>query len=218
MLLLDMKPGEPERLELTAMAQDGVAPVLILRPPTTATDRAAMAIARAAVPGRDEGESEDDFRARLALTLAAWGADGLDQVGLDASVSGAIQAIALTAHARALITGWEGIGDANGEPISVSGPAIEALMRHPRVADAVELWIARRLRPVRSEGNGSAPSANTSSQGAQPTAGTAGSKGRRAGKAGGSTPSTTTKPRRRGTSARKSASPRKPSSGPGSSS
>lgn len=218
------KPAELAALELPefAITRDGqkVVPVIWLRQPGTATERAAHAVARGAVPGRDEGEDDAAYRDRLQKTLAAYGADALIdcELPLSAVVEGAVHAIALTAHAKALIARWEHFGDSEGGEIEPSALAIEAAMRHPRIADRFQRWVGERLASVTSEGNGSAPSANTSSRGARKTAGTAKAKARRVSKAGGSTPSATTKASRPAISARKSSSRRKPSKGRGSSS
>lgn len=218
------KPSGLTALELPefAVMRDGkkIVPVIWLRQPGTATERAAHAVARSAVPGRDEGEDDAAYRARLQATLAAYGADALidSELPLHAVVEGAVAAIALTAHAKALIAKWEHFGDAEGGEIAPSAVAIEAAMRHPRIADRFQRWVGEQLASVMQEGNGSAPSASTSSPGARKTARTAKSKGPRAAKAGASTRSATTKASLPVISARKSSSPRKRSKGRGSSS
>lgn len=221
MIWLDLKPNaDLHRLDLAEFAtgegEARVVPALHLRTPGTATERAAHAVARSAVPGRDEGEDDGAYRERLRITLAAYGADALIDcdLPLSAVVEGAVSAIALTAHAKALIGGWEGFGAKGAKgTIKPSPTAIEAAMRHPQIASRFQRWVNDQLAQVTTEGNVSPLSAGISSQGARKTASTAKPKAPRAAKAAGSTPSGTTKPRHRAISARKSPLPLKPSKG-----
>jgi hypothetical protein len=162
MIGLDMKAGprEPVRLEFPAFAtgkgKDRVVPAMLLDCPTTATERAAWVVARQQVPGRDEGESEEAYRERLQAALKAWGADALvGRLDIQSSVSGVIQALAITAHVKALIVGWEHFGDAEtGEAVEPTETAVEAALREPRIAAVVERWMDAQTAALRHEGNG----------------------------------------------------------------
>lgn len=123
--------------------------------PSVASERAAWSLARRAVPGQDEGESESAYIERLSESLAAYGAilpEG--RLDITARVEGALQAVALSAHAEALMLDWEGFGDAEGEPIEPDAVSIRAAMRMPYIANRFENWLRRKLAGISQEGNG----------------------------------------------------------------
>ncbi|WP_206740481.1 hypothetical protein [Oceanicaulis sp. HTCC2633] len=131
-------------------------PVFRLSRPTTASYRAAWAQARRAVPGRDEGESEDEYIERLRETLAAYGADMPEgRLDLQDRLEGALEAIALTAHAAALLIDWSGfVDEETQEALEPTLPAIRAAMRDPYVAARFESWASSVVGPMVQEGNG----------------------------------------------------------------
>lgn len=159
---LDLTPpeaGRSETLTFPGLAEgegeSRITPSWSLVPPSVASERAAWSLARRAVPGRDEGEGESAYLKRLRDHLAAHGAilpEG--RLDLTARVEGAIQAVALSAHAEALIIDWEGFGDAEGEPIEPDAVSIRAAMRLPYIANRFEIWLNRKLARVSQEGNG----------------------------------------------------------------
>jgi hypothetical protein len=159
---LDLSPpkaGRSETLTFPGLAEgegeSRVTPSWRLALPSVASERAAWSMARRAVPGRDEGESESAYIERLRDHLAAHGAilpEG--RLDLTARAEGAIQAVALSAHAEALILDWEGFGDAEGEPIEPDAVSIRAAMRIPYIASRFETWLSRKLAGAVQEGNG----------------------------------------------------------------
>ncbi len=161
MIRLDLSPAaaEPEWVELPAYAEgEGearIVPALQCAPPTLASLRAATALARRCVPGRDEGEKEAAYVERLRLTLAAYGANLPEgRLDLSARVEGAVSAVATSAHAEALILGWRGFGALEGdEEIEPDTTAIRAAMRDPYIASCFEKWVSARLAGRLAEGN-----------------------------------------------------------------
>lgn len=74
------------------------------------------------------------------------------------------------AVARRVVTGWEGVGDANGKPVPVSPDGIDALLD---IWPVFEAFQTRCLAPhlmLDAEKNASAPSPTGTSAGAKPTA------------------------------------------------
>ena len=73
---------------------------------------------------------------------------------------------------KAIIVEWEGVGDANGNPIEVSDEAIDAFMDFlPAYQAFQDEYVAKTpLAQMEREKNGSAPLLNGSSAGAKPTA------------------------------------------------
>jgi hypothetical protein len=159
---LDLTPpktGQSETLTFPALAEgegeSRVIPSWRLALPSVASERAAWSLARRAVPGRDEGESESAYIDRLREHLTAHGAilpEG--RLDITARVEGAMQAVALSAHAKALIIDWEGFGDAEGDPIEPDAVSICAAMRLPYIANRFENWLMRKLAGISQEGNG----------------------------------------------------------------
>ena len=82
-----------------------------------------------------------------------------------------VQAIALAkAIAERVILEWEGVGDADGEPIEPSPEAIDALLDVYPIWEAFQIgYVAKGLLVV-AEKNASAPSPNGTSAGATDTA------------------------------------------------
>ena len=132
-----------------------VTPYWLLHRPTPAHQRAARAIARDAIPGRNEGENDEAWVERLRATLAGFGAifpEG--RLNLEARTEGAIDAMALTALAETLIADWAHFGDkATKSCIDVSPIAIRAAMRDTYVANRFEVWVNRHLTALVTEGN-----------------------------------------------------------------
>lgn len=74
------------------------------------------------------------------------------------------------AVARRVVTGWEGVGDANGKPVPVTPEGIDALLD---IWPVFEAFQTRCLAPhlmLDAEKNASAPSPNGTSAGATPIA------------------------------------------------
>ncbi len=74
------------------------------------------------------------------------------------------------AVARRVVTGWEGVGDANGNPVPVTPEGIDALLD---IWPVFEAFQTRCLAPhlmLDAEKNASAPSPTGTSAGATPTA------------------------------------------------
>lgn len=73
---------------------------------------------------------------------------------------------------KAVIVEWEGVGDADGNPIDVSDEAIDAFMDFlPAYQAFQEEYVAKSpLAQMEQEKNGSAPLLNGNSAGAKPTA------------------------------------------------
>jgi hypothetical protein len=81
------------------------------------------------------------------------------------------QALAMAkAVARRVVTGWEGVGDADGKPVPVTPEGIDALLD---IWPVFEAFQTRCLAPhlmLEQEKNASAPSPNGTSAGAKATA------------------------------------------------
>lgn len=74
------------------------------------------------------------------------------------------------AVARRVVTGWDGVGDADGDPVSVTPEGIDALLD---IWPVFEAFQTRCLAPhlmLDAEKNGSAPLPNGTSTGAKATA------------------------------------------------
>lgn len=74
------------------------------------------------------------------------------------------------AVARRVVTGWEGVGDADGKPVPVTPEALDALLD---IWPVFEAFQTRCLAPhlvLDAEKNASAPSQNGTSAGAKATA------------------------------------------------
>lgn len=97
-----------------------------------------------------------------------------DTFGFTDANPGALQGLALQELARALaeygVVGWEGIGDAAGEPLPINPASIEAFASHPVVGPAFREAYLAPLNAVSAEGNASAPPSAGVSAAAQDTA------------------------------------------------
>lgn len=90
---------------------------------------------------------------------------------LAADAAPEVQALVLAkAVARAAILDWEGVGDADGNPLPVSPEAIDALLDLWPVFEGFQLGYVAKGLLVADEGNGSAPSPGGSGAGAGTTA------------------------------------------------
>lgn len=63
------------------------------------------------------------------------------------------------AYARYAIVEWQGLGDEQGEPLPLSGPAFAAFAAHPDLGREFYRLLRSDLDRMEAEGNGSAPSA-----------------------------------------------------------
>ena len=70
------------------------------------------------------------------------------------------------ALARLVVEGWEGVGDADGNPMPVTPEGIDALLDILPLFDAFQLRYVSKGLLLEAEKNGSAPSANGISAGA----------------------------------------------------
>jgi hypothetical protein len=82
-------------------------------------------------------------------------------------------AIFATALARRAVVDWEGVGDADGNPLPVSDEGIDALLSLWPIFEAFNLLYVSRGMLLDAEKNGSAPSPTGTSVGAKATAGPA---------------------------------------------
>ena len=104
-----------------------------------------------------------------ALMVSARGDPAIADLSEGAATEEAALAMA-KALARRAILGWEGIGDADGNPIDPSPEAIDALLDIWPAFEAFQtLYVAKALL-LDAEKNGSAPLPNGSSVGAKATA------------------------------------------------
>jgi len=74
------------------------------------------------------------------------------------------------AVARAAIIAWEGVGDANGDPVDANPDTIAQLMNAPDMYDAFFLTYLVPALVLDDEKNGSAPSQNGTTAAARTTA------------------------------------------------
>jgi len=193
---------EPERIDLPGGAW------VLMDPPTTAAFYAAQEMARARLPGRDEGEAEDAYLARVNPVLKAYGVDAFyGRTSRETAEKALFGAMLYGCLAEVLIREWEGIGDEDGAPVALSETAIQAAMRSPLFGPRIQDRIEARIGAVITEGNGSAPPSSTGGAAARKTAGTAPSTAKPAAKAG----AARTRKTGGSASARKSSTPRKPS-------
>lgn len=90
---------------------------------------------------------------------------------LPAGASKEEQALVMAkAVARRVVTGWEGVGDADGKPVSVTPEGIDALLDIWPVFEAFQTRILAPHLMLDAEKNASAPSQTGTSVGATPTA------------------------------------------------
>lgn len=90
-----------------------------------------------------------------------------------------IGAVVAKQIARRVIIGWEGVGDAEGNPIDPSPEAIDQLMNIWPIFEAFQALYVSGLFAVSAEGNVSTPLPNGSSAGARSTARPARSRAKR---------------------------------------
>lgn len=157
MIPLDLKARQDtHRIDLPALAQGDFVPHIVIARPTTATEKAAFAAARRAVPARDEGESDADYLERARADFEALGVLRGARLGdMAAAIDGAVRTLALICHAVVLVESWEGFGDREtGEPVEPSVEAVSAAMRNPYIAGMVEARINAIVGEVAAEGNG----------------------------------------------------------------
>ncbi len=104
-----------------------------------------------------------------ALMVAARNDPALQALGKDTSDEESALAFA-RALARVAIVDWEGVGDADGNPIPVSPEAIEALLDLWPLFEAFQTGYVAKGLLLEQEKNASSPSPNGSSAGAADTA------------------------------------------------
>ncbi|MFN4201879.1 MAG: hypothetical protein ACK4GM_02335 [Tabrizicola sp.] len=102
--------------------------------------------------------------------MAAARADATVQA-LAADAAPEVQALVLAkAVARAAILDWDGVGDADGNPLPVSPEAVDALLDLWPVFEGFQLGYVAKGLLVAQEGNGCAPSPAGTGAGAATTA------------------------------------------------
>ncbi|MFO7853915.1 MAG: hypothetical protein R6V44_01570, partial [Paracoccaceae bacterium] len=107
------------------------------------------------------------------LTTAAMTAAQTDAavLGLPEGATDAETALSVAkALARRLVLDWDGIGDANGDPIPVSPEAVDALLDLWPAFEAFQAKVIAKALLLDAEKNASAPSPNGASAGATATA------------------------------------------------
>jgi len=160
MIPLDLKPRQDTyRIDLPALkfktGKETVIPHIVIARPTTATEKAAFAAARRAVPSRNEGEDDEAFLERARADLDALGVlRAVQRLGMEAGIDGAIRTLALIYHAVVLVESWEGFGDrVSGELVEPGFEAVAAAMRNSYIASQVEARINAIVGEVAAEGN-----------------------------------------------------------------
>ena len=104
-----------------------------------------------------------------ALMVATRGDPGVESLPDDASDEARAVAFA-KALARRAVLGWEGVGDAEGEPIDPSPEAVDALLDLWPIFEAFQLTYVSKGLLLEQEKNVSALSPNGPSAGASATA------------------------------------------------
>ena len=104
-----------------------------------------------------------------ALMAAARGDPSVAGLPDDAS-NETIAVVMAKAVARLAVADWEGVGDADGEPVSVTPEGIDALLDVLPIFEAFQLRYVSKGLLLEEEKNVSAPSPNGTSAGATPTA------------------------------------------------
>lgn len=153
MIRLDLDSGETD-VELMAGVTVTVAPItaeVIAIAQADPVFLATVAPGRAE-PGTDDPEDTDQAR--------------------PAAINPVLHVAFSKAIARASITGWEGVGDTEGNVLEISPKGITRLLDIDPALAAWQLYLAPKLRWMK-EGNGFAPSPTGTSAGAQTTAGSA---------------------------------------------
>ena len=104
-----------------------------------------------------------------ALMAAARGDPSVAGLPDDAS-NETIAVVMAKAVARIAVADWEGVGDTDGEPVSVTPEGIDALLDVLPIFEAFQLRYVSKGLLLEEEKNVSAPSPNGTSAGAKPTA------------------------------------------------
>lgn len=104
-----------------------------------------------------------------ALMAAARGDPSVAGLPDDAS-NETIAVVMAKAVARLAVADWEGVGDADGEPVSVTPEGIDALLDVLPIFEAFQLRYVSKGLLLEEGKNVSAPSPNGTSAGATPTA------------------------------------------------
>ena len=104
-----------------------------------------------------------------ALMVATRGDPGVESLPDDASDEARAVAFA-KALARRAVLAWEGVGDADGEPIDPSPEAVDALLDLWPIFEAFQLSYVSKGLLLEREKNASAPSPTGPSAGASATA------------------------------------------------
>ena len=104
-----------------------------------------------------------------ALMVATRGDPGVESLPDDASDEARAVAFA-KALARRAVLAWEGVGDADGEPIDPSPEAVDALLDLWPIFEAFQLSYVSKGLLLEREKNASAPSPSGPSAGAAATA------------------------------------------------
>lgn len=102
----------------------------------------------------------DIAKERAELAEAGVSADHLPDITDPAIRGGLLQMELAAALARAGAMDWEGVGDADGEPVPFGVSAAERLARHPVMSEPFITQYFAPLQRVTDEGNASAPGPN----------------------------------------------------------
>ncbi|WP_417491875.1 hypothetical protein [Maricaulis sp.] len=160
--LSETAAAETIDIDLPAMAEetmvDGkrarVVPVITIDKPSAVAWRAAMRSAQDIVPGRDEGEAEADYIARVEAELAKLDLQCLvARVGETAGIGAVLEGLAYTRLAVALVRSWTGFGDADGQPVEPNALYVTLAMKDDYIARRFEEAVRRPIYAVTSEGN-----------------------------------------------------------------
>jgi hypothetical protein len=115
-----------------------------------------------------------DVRVRVApLTTSLMAAARSDPAVAALPEGASNETIAVTmakALARLVVLEWEGVGDAEGNPVPVTPEGIDALLDILPIFEAFQLRYVSKGLLLEAEKNGSAPSPNGTSAGATSTA------------------------------------------------
>ena len=104
-----------------------------------------------------------------ALMVSARNDPAVEALGEDVAEEDRALVFAKAIARRALL-GWEGVGDADGQPVDPSPEGIDALLDIYPVFEAFQLGYVNKGLLLDAEKNGSAPSPNGTSAGARATA------------------------------------------------
>jgi len=115
-------------------------------------------------------EAQERLRAAADLVASGASVTGLPDPDDQAAVAALGQVLFATGLAQAAIADWEGVGDADGQPVPVTAEWVRRLMAVAPLADEFLHQYTAVYREMYREGEGYAPSPNGSSVAAPLTA------------------------------------------------